>query len=107
MVKLDVDTLATVPTDPPAAGPDRALDAPPALGPAAAPGAGCAAEAEGDVASPTESPIIGTITAAAMSRRAFVFLSNRRPLGRGVWSFSFMMALLVLVSLRRECQPFL
>jgi hypothetical protein len=29
MVKPDVDTLLTVPVDPPAAGPDRALDAPP------------------------------------------------------------------------------
>jgi hypothetical protein len=29
MVKPDVDTLPTVPDDPPAAGPDRALDAPP------------------------------------------------------------------------------
>jgi hypothetical protein len=29
MVKLAVDTLATVPDDPPAAGPDRALDPPP------------------------------------------------------------------------------
>jgi hypothetical protein len=29
-VKLDVDTLATLPVDPPAAGPDRALDPPPA-----------------------------------------------------------------------------
>jgi hypothetical protein len=28
-VKLDVDTLATVPDEPPAAGPDRALDPPP------------------------------------------------------------------------------
>jgi hypothetical protein len=27
-VKLDVDTLATVPDDPPEAGPDRALDPP-------------------------------------------------------------------------------
>jgi hypothetical protein len=26
MVKPEVDTLPTVPTDPPAAGPDRALD---------------------------------------------------------------------------------
>jgi hypothetical protein len=32
-VKLDVDTLLTVPTTPPAAGPDRALD-PFAAGPA-------------------------------------------------------------------------
>jgi hypothetical protein len=30
IVKLDLDTLSTVPDDPPAAGPDRALDpAPP------------------------------------------------------------------------------
>jgi hypothetical protein len=29
MVKPDVDTLLTVPDDPPAAGPDRALDPPP------------------------------------------------------------------------------
>ena len=28
MVKPDVDTLLTVPDDPPAAGPDRALDPP-------------------------------------------------------------------------------
>jgi hypothetical protein len=92
-VKLDVDTLATVPVDPPAAGPERALDAPPEWGPAA----GVAADAEGDAARPTESPITGTITAAAMIRPAFVFRSNRRDLdSRRVWSFSFMMALLVL-----------
>jgi hypothetical protein len=29
IAKPDVDTLLTVPDDPPAAGPDRALDAPP------------------------------------------------------------------------------
>jgi hypothetical protein len=29
MVKPDVDTLPTVPDDPPAAGPDRALEPPP------------------------------------------------------------------------------
>jgi hypothetical protein len=29
IVKLDVETLLTVPDDPPAAGPDRALDPPP------------------------------------------------------------------------------
>jgi hypothetical protein len=33
-VKLDVDTLLTVPTTPPAAGPDRALDPAFATGPA-------------------------------------------------------------------------
>jgi hypothetical protein len=32
-VKLDVETLATVPIVPPAAGPDRALEPPPASGP--------------------------------------------------------------------------
>jgi hypothetical protein len=35
-VKLDVDTLLTVPTTPPAAGPDRALDPAFAVGPACA-----------------------------------------------------------------------
>jgi len=29
IVKLDFDTVSTVPVDPPAAGPDRALDPPP------------------------------------------------------------------------------
>jgi hypothetical protein len=46
-VKPDLDTLVTVPADPPAAGPDRALDPPPADpgGPAAwALDAGCAAD---------------------------------------------------------------
>jgi hypothetical protein len=43
IVKLDVDTLATVPDVPPAAGPDRALDPPP-------PGPGCPDGAAGDVA---------------------------------------------------------
>jgi hypothetical protein len=32
-VKLEVDTLATVPTVPPAAGPERAFDPPPPAGP--------------------------------------------------------------------------
>jgi hypothetical protein len=39
--KLDVDTLVTLPIDPPAAGPDRALDPPP-------PGACCDDIAEAD-----------------------------------------------------------
>jgi hypothetical protein len=43
-VKLDVDTLPTVPDAPPEAGPDRALDPPPAK-----PLPGCLAVAEGDV----------------------------------------------------------
>jgi hypothetical protein len=36
-VKPDVDTSLAVPDDPPAAGPDRALDPPPDPGPPAAP----------------------------------------------------------------------
>ncbi|HWE12966.1 MAG TPA: hypothetical protein VG365_05610 [Solirubrobacteraceae bacterium] len=43
IVKLEVDTLSTVPDAPPAAGPDRALD--PLL-----PGMRCPDIAEGDVA---------------------------------------------------------
>jgi hypothetical protein len=35
MVKSDLDTLSTVPDDPPEAGPDRALDPPPGGAPAA------------------------------------------------------------------------
>jgi hypothetical protein len=42
-VKLDVETLLTVPDAPPAAGPERAFDPPP-------PGARCADAAEADVA---------------------------------------------------------
>src|ERR1700736_1328976 len=52
-VKPDVDTLLTVPDDPPAAGPDRALDPPPPNAvPRAAPlmGAPCPAVADGEVA---------------------------------------------------------
>jgi hypothetical protein len=37
-VKLDLDTLSTVPDAPPAAGPDRALDPPPPGSPAVAEG---------------------------------------------------------------------
>ena len=36
-MKPDVDTLLAVPDDPPAAGPDRALDPPPDPGPPAGP----------------------------------------------------------------------
>jgi hypothetical protein len=43
MVKPDVDRLLTVPDDPPAAGPDRALDPPP---PELLPGAVLAAAVE-------------------------------------------------------------
>jgi hypothetical protein len=67
-----LDTLATVPDDPPAAGPDRALDPDPSF----------AADAEVDVARPMDSPITGHITAAATIRPIFLLDSNRRTLGR-------------------------
>jgi hypothetical protein len=89
-----------------------------------------AADAEVDVARPTESPITGHITAAVTIRPIFLLDSNRRVLdrlelppaagadvalhmrraGRGSCgldvSKSFMMALLRMLLLR-ECQPFL
>jgi hypothetical protein len=66
-VKPDVDTLATVPDAPPAAGPDRALDPPL---PAAVVGVPAAAVVEGDVALGEDepqaaSPITPHINAAA------------------------------------------
>jgi hypothetical protein len=94
-VKLDVDTLLTVPDAPPGAGPDRALDPPPPdpKPPAALlPGTGCpdvaeadvavAAVAEGDVAQPAESPITAHISAAATIHPLLLLDSNRRTLGR-------------------------
>jgi len=80
MVKPDLDMLVTVPDDPPAAGPDRASDPPPAApgGPAAwALDTGCAADAAGEARRPTESPMMGTTIAAATMRRHF-FLVNTR-----------------------------
>jgi hypothetical protein len=77
IVKLDVETLSTVPDAPPAAGPDRALDPPPVAplpGPGwpdvAADGDVAVAEgdvpvAEGDAAQPEASPITADISAAA------------------------------------------
>jgi hypothetical protein len=69
-VKLDVDTLATVPADPPAAGPDRALEPPPPAAPRPNPGRpdvaeGDAAVVEGEVAQPAEAPITAHVSAAA------------------------------------------
>jgi hypothetical protein len=82
MVKLDVDTLSTVPAAPPAAGPDRALDPP-------LPGTGSPDVAEGDVvvaegeaAQPAESPITAHISAAATMHLLLLFGSDRRTLGR-------------------------
>jgi hypothetical protein len=57
IVNFDVDTLVTVPDDPPAAGPDRALDPPPSPPPpnlepppAPLPDALCPGVAEGEAA---------------------------------------------------------
>ena len=76
-MKLDVDTLPTVPAAPPAAGPDRALDPtppdprPPAEPLPAAVGEGDVAAGEGDVAvaeepQAAESPITEVISTVAM-----------------------------------------
>jgi hypothetical protein len=105
IVKLDVDTLLTVPAAPPGAGPDRALDPSP-LDPEQLPELLAEALAEGlaeplaeglaeplpelrslavaeeDVASPTESPITAHVSAAATIHPLLLFDSNRRPLGR-------------------------
>lgn len=68
-MKLDVDTLSTIPTAPPAAGPDRALDprrpAEP-LPDAVAEGDVVVAE---DMPQAAESPIATHISEAAMIRR--------------------------------------
>jgi len=77
-VKLDLDTLPTVPDAPPEAGPDRALDPRPPAEPLPA------AVAEGEVAvaedgpQAAESPITAHISAAGMIHRLRMFDSNRR-----------------------------
>ena len=90
MMNPDLDTLVTVPDDPPAAGPDRVLDPPPDP---SAPGVwalevGCAADAAGDARKPTESPTMGAKNAAATMLRHFFFVSTRRTFGlRSCWAF--------------------
>jgi hypothetical protein len=99
-MKLAVDTVSTVPTDPPAAGPDRALDAPPPaappwLGPDCAFGAAppdppgkplpCATDAavaDGDVARLMESPITAHRSAAATTHPLILLDSFRHSLGQ-------------------------
>jgi hypothetical protein len=83
-VKPDVDRLLTVPTVPPEAAPDRALEPPPpaagapdaAVAGAAGPGA-----AEEDVARPAETPITEQIsaTAAATVHRRLALDRKCRP----------------------------
>nr|WP_134006949.1 hypothetical protein [Streptomyces sp. 846.5] len=110
-----MDTLSTVPDDPPAAGPDRALEPPPlaellatALDPAVA---------EGDEDEVEERPTEAPITAAQVSPAAatqtpfFLFDSRRRTfLGRRPcsWvseSYAFMVALLHFRHLHKACLP--
>jgi hypothetical protein len=100
-VKPDVDTLPTVPDDPPAAGPDRALDPAPDLGPPAEPPPVAVVEVllpavvdaevvvDEDEPQPA-SPITAHVNAAAMIRRLLLVDSNL------VLSESFMMAFLLV-----------
>jgi hypothetical protein len=75
-VKLDVDTLSTVPDEPPAAGPDRALDPPPGIRPDIAEedvaGGDDAVVAEEDVAHPAHTPITAAMSVAATNRPRFL-----------------------------------
>lgn len=90
MVKLDVDTLLTVPDDPPEAGPDRALDAPP-LDPRPPAVPLPAVVGEVDVAvgeyvpQAAESPITADIRAAAMIHRPLLFDSRTRRTREVFW----------------------
>jgi hypothetical protein len=76
-VRLDVDTLSTVPDEPPAAGPDRALDPPPGIRCPDIAGEEIAGEddpvaADEDVAHPAHSPITAAMSAAGTTRPRFV-----------------------------------
>jgi hypothetical protein len=89
-VKLDPETLLTVPTDPPAAGPDLALDPPPVPAPGP-PGLPCPAAAEEDVevadgdvlvvepdeAEQAERPTTAHSTAAGAIHAVFLFSNDR------------------------------
>jgi hypothetical protein len=71
--KPEVDTLLTLPIDPPAAGPDRALDPPPAgpePGPCAAAVDDVVTAAELDVPPQADSPITGTNSPAVRAMDA-------------------------------------
>jgi hypothetical protein len=85
-VKLDVDTLTTVPDAPPEAGPDRALDPPPPdprppaepLPPAVAEGDVAVAD---DVLQAAESPTTTHISTATMIHRFLLLDRNPRTPG--------------------------
>jgi hypothetical protein len=81
-VKLDPDTLSTVPAAPPSAGADRAGDpeAPGAAGAVVAEGGVVVAEAV--VPHAAENPITTNISAATAIRLFFLFDNRRRTLGR-------------------------
>ncbi|WP_370097598.1 hypothetical protein [Streptacidiphilus sp. MAP12-20] len=92
-VKLEVDTLSTVPDEPPSAGPDRALELPPvALGTAVA-------EEGGE---PTEIPMTAAHVSTAAAIHAPLLLVSWGP----AESYSFMMAILQLRKLWKACLPF-
>jgi hypothetical protein len=87
MVKLDADSVLTVPADPPSAGPDRALEAPPPdLKPLAEPLAAATfpVVAEGDLVRLTASPIAAHISApaAAITIHRLLLFDNHRRIGR-------------------------
>src|SRR2546430_17376106 len=78
MMKLDVDTLSTVPDAPPEAGPDRAFAPPAEPLPAVAGGDVVVAE---DVPQAAETPITAHISPAARIHRLLLIDSNRRTPG--------------------------
>ena len=95
-MKPDVDTLLTVPDAPPAAGPERAFDPPPADAVPAVetfPGTDCpvvdvagVTVAEEDATRPTESPVTKQMSAAATIQILLRSDSCRRTLGQRVCS---------------------
>jgi hypothetical protein len=81
-MKLDVETLRTVPTAPPGAGPDLAFEPPPPdPGPPARPLFDTAV-AEGPEVTPTERPAAKVMATTATIHLLLPIDSNRRTLGR-------------------------
>jgi hypothetical protein len=80
-VKLDLATFPTVPDEPPAAGPDRALEPlppDPKCPVGLLPAADDAAEADDDAPRPTKSPVTEPISATAAITPRLIF--DRCPL---------------------------
>jgi hypothetical protein len=85
-VNVEAETVSTVPDAPPAAGPDRAFEPPPAAAkppPWPLPAAGWPGVAEPDVAIPTQTANATQASAAATIQPVVRFDSNRR---RGRWT---------------------